>query len=99
QEKMTDEIQKKLDEATSLNQLEDIYLPFKPKRKTKAQAAREKGLEPLAQMLLEQKNINPEEEAKAFISEAVKTPEEALQGARDILAEIVNEDAEIRAQI
>lgn len=99
QGKMTEELQKKLDEAATLNQLEDIYLPFKPKRKTKAQTARENGLEPLALLLLEQTDMNPGEEAKAFLNEAVKTPEEALQGARDIIAERVNEDAEVRAGI
>lgn len=99
QGKMTEELQKKIDAATTINELEDIYLPYKPKRKTKAQTARENGLEPLSQLLLEQGNMNPLEEAKSFINDNVKTPEEALQGARDIIAEVVNEDADVRAKM
>jgi uncharacterized protein len=97
QGKMNDALQQKLDEAATLNELEDIYLPYKPKRKTKAQTARENGLEPLAQLLLEQKNIIPVEEAAAFLNEKVADADSALQGARDIIAEIINEDAEVRA--
>lgn len=99
QGKMTDAIQKKLDAATTLNELEDIYLPYKPKRKTKAQTAKENGLEPLALLLLEQSDINPAAEAEKFITENVKSTDEALQGARDIIAEQVNEDANIRARL
>jgi len=99
QGKMTEALQQKIDAATSLATLEDIYLPYKPKRKTKAQTARENGLEPLALLILEQGNIQPLTEANAFINETVKTPEEALQGARDIIAELVSEDAIVRAQI
>jgi uncharacterized protein len=99
QGKMTEELQKKIDAATTINELEDIYLPYKPKRKTKAQTARENGLEPLSQLLLEQGNMNPLEEAKSFINDNVKTPEEALQGARDIITEVVNEDADVRAKM
>jgi len=99
QGKMTEALQQKIDAATSLATLEDIYLPYKPKRKTKAQTARENGLEPLALLILEQDNIQPLTEANAFINETVKTPEEALQGARDIIAELVSEDAIVRAQI
>ena len=99
QGKMTETLQQKIDAATSLATLEDIYLPYKPKRKTKAQTARENGLEPLALLVLEQGNIQPVTEANAFINETVKTPEEALQGARDIIAEIVSEDAIVRAQV
>lgn len=97
QGKMTEALQAKLDEAVTINELEDIYLPYKPKRKTKAQAARENGLEPLALILLEQQSIIPIDEARPFINDNVKTPEEALQGARDIIAEKVNEDADVRA--
>jgi uncharacterized protein len=79
--------------------LEDIYLPYKPKRKTKAQTARENGLEPLATRLLAQGNINTISEAGAYLNEQVKTVDEALQGARDIIAELVNEDAEVRARM
>lgn len=97
QGKMTDALQEKLNAATTLNELEDIYLPYKPKRKTKAQTAKENGLEPLAILLLEQKDIDVITEAEKFINEKVKAVDEALQGARDIIAEQVNEDANIRA--
>ncbi len=99
QGKMTDELQQKLDEAVTLNALEDIYLPYKPKRKTKAQVAREKGLEPLALLLLEQSGIQPMEEALAFVNEEVADADAALQGARDIIAEMVNEDMDTRASL
>jgi uncharacterized protein len=99
QGKMTDELADKLNAATTLNELEDIYLPYKPKRKTKAQSARENGLEPLALLILEQQNINVEEEAEKYINEKVADTAAAIQGARDIIAETVNEDAEVRTQI
>ncbi len=97
QDKMTDALQQKLDHALTLVELEDIYLPYKPKRKTKAQAAREKGLEPLALLILEQKPMEPSEAAMSFLTEEVKTADEALQGARDIIAEIVNEQESVRS--
>jgi protein Tex len=97
QDKMTDTLQHKLDGALSLVELEDIYLPYKPKRKTKAQAAREKGLEPLALLILEQKPLTLIATAEAFIKDEIKTAEEALQGARDIIAEMVNEEESVRA--
>jgi len=99
QGKMTEELQQKLNAATTLSQLEDIYLPYKPKRRTKAQIARENGLEPLATTILQQTNIILLDEAKNFINDNVKTEEEALQGARDIISEIINEDATVRAKI
>lgn len=99
QGKMNDGLQAKINAATTLAELEDIYLPYKPKRKTKAQTARENGLEPLATKILEQENFSTLAEAESFITENVKTVEEALQGARDIIAEIVNEDAEVRAKM
>lgn len=99
QDKMTDAIQKKLNAATSLSELEDIYLPFKPKRKTKAQTARENGLEPLALLLLEQQKISVAEEATKYISDKVLTIDDALQGARDIISETINEDAVVRAKM
>ena len=99
QGKMTEALQTKINGATTLAALEDIYLPYKPKRKTKAQTARENGLEPLATLLLQQGNINILTEAAAFINESVLTTEDALQGARDIIAEQVNEHAEVRARI
>jgi protein Tex len=99
QGKMTDALQAKLDKATTINELEDIYLPYKPKRKTKAQTARENGLEPLALLLLEQKDISVNEQAATFINEKVATADDALQGARDIISEMVNEDANVRAKL
>lgn len=99
QGKMTAFLQEKINAATTLNELEDIYLPYKPKRKTKAQTARENGLEPLALLLLKQENIVPEKEAENFINEKVTDADMALQGARDIIAELVNEDAEVRAKM
>ena len=97
QGKMTETLQAKINAATTIAELEDLYLPYKPKRKTKAQTARENGLEPLALLVLEQGHIFPLTEAGAYLNEQVKTPEEALQGARDIIAELVNEDAHVRA--
>ena len=99
QGKMTAELQDKINAATTIAALEDLYLPYKPKRKTKAQTARENGLEPLALLLLEQKNIDIHGKAGTFINEQVKTADDALQGARDIIAEMVNEHADVRARI
>lgn len=99
QGKMTEALQGKINSATTLAELEDIYLPYKPKRKTKAQTARENGLEPLAMLVFEQGHIKPLEEAAAYITENVKSAEDALQGARDIISEIVNEDAQVRAKM
>ena len=99
QGKMTDFLLEKINEATTLNELEDIYLPYKPKRKTKAQTARDNGLEPLALLLLNQENIVPEKEAEAFINEKIIDADMALQGSRDIIAELINEDVEMRAKM
>ena len=99
QEKMTEAIQKKLDVALTLVELEDIYLPFKPKRKTKAQAAREKGLEPLALLILEQKPLQPSVVAESFLNDQIQTVPDAMQGARDIIAEMVNEQESLRASM
>ncbi len=99
QEKMTEAIQNKLNAATSLSELEDIYLPFKPKRKTKAQTARENGLEPLAIFIQLQNKESVLAYAETFINEKVLTVEDALQGARDIIAETINEDAQVRAKM
>ena len=101
QEKLTDELEAKIDAAETLAELEDIYLPYKPKRKTKATVAREKGLEPLATLLYEQKSNDVQIEAEKYIDEEkeVKSADEALSGARDIIAEWINENAEIRAKI
>ena len=99
QGKMTDFLQEKINAAITLNELEDIYLPYKPKRKTKAQSARDNGLEPLALLLLKQENIASQNEAAAFINEKIIDADMALQGARDIIAEMVNEDAGVRAKM
>lgn len=99
QGKMTEELQAKINKSTTIAELEDLYLPYKPKRKTKAQTARENGLEPLGLLLLEQGNIDIYKSATAYINETVKTVDEALQGARDIISELVNEDAAVRASI
>lgn len=97
-ELLTEELKKKLDAAKTITELEDIYLPFRPKRQTRATVAREKGLEPLAMLIYEFKTQAPEKEAQAYISEekGIKTVEDALAGARDIIAEIVNEDQWVR---
>lgn len=99
QGKMTDAIQAKLDKALTIAELEDIYLPYKPKRKTKAQTARENGLEPLAQAMLANQQDDVPALAATFINDKVLTAEDALQGARDIVAETVNEDAQVRARL
>ncbi len=99
QGKMTEDIQKALDNAITLAQLEDLYLPYKQKRKTRAQMARDKGLEPFANLLLAQENISLEEEAKRYITEEVKTFDEVLVGARDIIAENINENATVRESV
>ena len=95
QNKLTEELREKIMAAETLSKLEDLYLPYKPKRRTKATIAKEKGLEPLAHFILEQKNNAVFEEAEKFISEEKEVPSvlEALQGARDIIAEIMSEDA------
>ncbi|MBI1782364.1 MAG: RNA-binding transcriptional accessory protein [Sphingobacteriales bacterium] len=99
QQKMTDELMRKIDTASTLNELEDIYLPYKPKRKTKAQTARENGLQALADLLMEQKDFDITAKATEFINEKVKSADEALHGARDIIAETINEDAPVRAKM
>lgn len=99
QGKLTDDLKKRISECWDATQLEDMYLPFKPKRKTKAEVARKKGLEPLAITLLTQPYKNPEEVAARFVKGEVKDTEEALQGARDIIAETVNEDERSRQSV
>jgi len=88
QQVLTSALQKQVDSASTLAELEDIYLPYKPKRKTRAFIARNKGLEPLAKLLLSRRLDNPEQEAREFVNpeREVKTSEEALSGARDIIA-------------
>lgn len=96
QGKLTDELLKQLTNALLVNELEDIYLPYKPKRKTRATIAIEKGLEPLAKIIFEQKERSIEPLAAKFITADVPSVEEALQGARDIMAEWINEDIHAR---
>lgn len=100
QGKLTEELKEKILDAETMSSLEDLYLPYKPKRRTKATIAREKGLEPLAQFILLQQG-SPDAEAEKFVSleKEVTSVEDALQGARDIIAEIVSEDAGAREQI
>lgn len=97
--KMTEAIQTSIDAATTISQLEDIYLPYKQKRKTKAVIARENGLQPLADALLAQEDFDIIEKAKEFINEKVLTADAALQGARDIIAELINEDLTVRGKL
>lgn len=101
QGKMTPELKKAIDAAETMAKLEDIYLPYKPKRRTKATIAREKGLEPLAEKVFAQTSFDLYAEAEKYLSEEkeVKTIEEALQGARDIIAEWVNENAQVREKM
>ena len=99
QGKMTEVLQSKINAAITISQLEDIYLPYKQKRKTKAVVARENGLQPLADLLMEQKDIDLDKEASAFINDKVVTVEAAFQGARDIIAETVNEDTVVREKL
>lgn len=96
QGKMTPELQKRIDETWDSTILEDIYLPYKPKRRTRAEVARQKGLEPLATLLMLQREPNPEKRAKAYVKGEVKDAEDALKGARDIIAEQVSEDEQAR---
>jgi len=101
QNKLTDELKKLIFEAETLSKLEDLYLPYKPKRRTKATIAKEKGLDSLAHFILEQKNNFIFEEAEKFISieKGVHSVIEALEGARDIIAEIISENALVRESI
>lgn len=101
QEKLTPELEKQLMDASSMSDLEDLYLPYRPKRRTRASIAREKGLEPLAKIIMSQQESNPMRRAKDFINiqKEVNTEEEAIAGARDIIAEWVNENQQSRQRI
>jgi len=99
QGKLTEALEKAIIAATTMVQLEDLYLPYKTKRKTKAQTAREQGLEPLALWLLEQNPDNCIDKANTFFNEVITTSDLALQGARDIIAEMINENAEVRQRL
>lgn len=96
QGKLTAELEKRINDTWSPTELEDIYLPYKPKRKTRAEVARQKGLEPLATILLLQRENNLSAKAASFVKGEVKDMEDALKGARDIIAEQVNEDERAR---
>ncbi|MDD4419877.1 MAG: Tex-like N-terminal domain-containing protein, partial [Bacteroides graminisolvens] len=96
QNKLTPELKKRIEETWESSTLEDIYLPYKPKRKTKAEIARQKGLEPLAITLMMQRENNPEEKAAQFLKNVLKDINEAIKGAQDIVAEMVNEDEQAR---
>lgn len=96
QGKLTDELKKRIENSWNSTEIEDIYLPYKPKRRTRAEIARQKGLEPLATLILFQKEINIDQEAKRFINNEVSDIDEALKGARDIIAEQINEDERTR---
>ncbi len=96
QEKWSQELEQALANAKTLTEVEDIYRPYKPKRKTRASVAIEKGLKPLAEILLAQKCSNFESEAEAFVGEKVESVQEAIKGAKDIVAEMISDDAELR---
>ncbi len=102
QGKLTDELRDQVNSAATMAELEDLYLPYKPKRRTRADKAREKGLEPLAQLIFKQEDgVDPRAEAGPFLDEekGVESAEDALAGARDVIAEWVNEDQEARAAL
>jgi len=101
QGKLTDELRAKILAAKTTSALEDIYLPYKPKRRTRATIAKEKGLEPLAELIFRQEDTDPQAEAPKYVnpSQKVKNVSEALAGARDIIAEWINEDARARADM
>lgn len=99
QGKLTAELQKRIEETWENTLLEDIYLPYKPKRKTRAEAARQKGLDPLATLLMLQREPHPEERAAGYVKGDVKNVEDALKGARDIIAEHVSEDERARNSV
>ncbi|MBQ5869901.1 MAG: RNA-binding transcriptional accessory protein, partial [Lachnospiraceae bacterium] len=102
QGKLTEDLKKKIEAALTMVAVEDLYLPYRPKRKTRASVAKEKGLEPLADLILLQMTKKPlEKEAEAYVSEekGVKTVKEAIDGAKDILAERISEDAKYRTYI
>ena len=97
--KMTPELEKRIDACWDATELEDIYLPYKPKRRTRAQVAREQGLEPLAQLLMLQRERDPERAAERFVKGEVKDAESAIKGAQDIIAETISEDERSRQQL
>lgn len=99
QGKLTDDLRRRIHQTWDATALEDLYLPYKKKRKTRASVARERGLEPLAEQLWQQQNGQVEQWAKRFLTKEVATAEDALQGARDIIAERINEDERARNKV
>lgn len=99
QGKLTPELRKKIEDAATMTELEDLYLPYRPKRKTRATMAIEKGLEPLAKRIYQQRDKEVETLAAQFITDQVPTVEDALQGARDIIAEWISEDLKAREKV
>lgn len=99
QGKLTDELRHRIEQSWDATELEDIYLPYKPKRKTRAEVARQRGLEPLANLLMLQRETRLDLRLNTFVKGEVKNEEEALKGARDIIAERVNEDERARNQV
>jgi uncharacterized protein len=97
QDLLTNDLQIRIENCFDTNELEDIYLPYKPKRRTRAMIAREKGLEPLAKIIVKQNESDIERKAHSFISELVESADDALAGARDIIAEWINEDEKARS--
>lgn len=99
QDSLTPELQQRIEESFDIQELEDLYLPFKKRRKTKADAAKEKGLEPLARIIMSQKNNDIQFLASKYLNNEVSSEDEALQGARDIMAEWVNENMYVRKNL
>lgn len=99
QGKLTDELKKRINDCWNATELEDIYLPYKPKRRTKAEIAREKGLEPLAKMIMKQNVDDLERMALTFVNDKVESVKEALNGAQDIIAEWINESEAARNSV
>ncbi|MCI7599325.1 MAG: Tex family protein [Prevotella sp.] len=99
QGKLTEALRQSIERSWDATEIEDIYLPFKPRRRTRAQVAREKGLEPLATLIMLQREQDPRTAAQRFVGHGVATAEEALQGAKDIIAEQVSEDSQARQKV
>lgn len=99
QDKMNPDLLERLNAAVNITEMEDLYLPYRPKRKTRASVARDKGLEPLAEALMKQEMHDPAAEAEKYLSDEVESADHALQGARDIIAEWINEDETARKKI
>jgi len=99
QEKMNPELRQRIDIAVTMSELEDIYLPYRPKRRTRATIAKEKGLEPLASIIIDQKENDPSLKAAGFLNDEVTSVKDALAGASDIIAEWINEDEKARKQL